>query len=66
MNGRKLNIQDAKKVLKSKGCGEVVLQVEPPLSALTIPRAAQRRMGIKSWGLVDFLQKQKTPIIKEK
>ena len=65
MEGRNLEIRDAVRVLKEKGCHEVVLRLDPPVRAMKIPQNAQRRMGIKSWGLVDFLRLQKVQIIKE-
>ena len=67
MKGRKLDVKDAKRVLREKGCSEIVLELsEHPKSALTIPRRAQERMGIKSWGLVDFLRGQGVSVIRER
>ena len=65
MIGRKLEVPYAKRVLKQKGCTEDIVTINPPKTALMIPIKAQRRMGIKSWGLVDFLRKAGILIIQE-
>lgn len=64
MKGRKLNALEAKASLRKKGCKEEVLHLTPLKTALIISPQAMKNMGIKSWGLVDYLRDEiKMPVI---
>ena len=64
MNGRKLNLIDAKTSLRKKGCKEEVLHLTPLRTAIIVSPQAMKNMGIKSWGLVDYLRYTvKMPVI---
>ena len=64
MKGRKLNLIDAKASLRKKGCKEEVLHLKPLKTALIVTPQAMKNMGIKSWGLVDYLRYTvKMPVI---
>ena len=55
MKGRQLNKEKALISLMKKGAKEEVISSEPFQVALKV---IPQNMGIKSWGLVDFLRKE--------
>ena len=55
MKGRQLNKEEALISLIKKGAKEEVISLKP---IQTVLKVVPQNMGIKSWGLVDFLRKE--------
>jgi len=63
ITGRTLDKDQALKALRKKGCIEEVIHLIPPKTVLVVPAKVKSNLGIKSWGLVDFLKKKMMVIV---